>query len=127
MVLGEALDMTPTLRHKVLVVLAALAAVVGLIDAAMASQWDLVAVFALVLLPLVGLIVSLQWGRQAVPLRRDLAVWIRDRAALTGEPMSSVAERAVAAQRAALGEAERSHSDPSRGAAVAGGHPADPP
>ena len=104
--------MTPTLRHKVLVVLAALAAAVGVIDTAMAGQWDLVAVFALVLVPLVGLLVALEWGRQVVPVRRDLATWLRDRSALTGEPLSTVADRAIAAQRAALGEDERADSEP---------------
>jgi hypothetical protein len=104
--------MTPTLRHKVLVVLAALAASVGVVDAGMSGQWDLVAVFALVLIPLVGLFVALEWGRQVVPLRRDLVVWLRERSALTGEPLSVVADRAVAAQRAALGEAERADGEP---------------
>jgi hypothetical protein len=98
--------MTPTLRHKVLVSLAALAAVVGIIDAAMSGLWDLVAVFSLILVPLLGLLASLQWGRQVVPLRPDLAAWVRDRSALTGEPMARVADRAVAAQRAAMGEGE---------------------
>ena len=102
---GEALEMTPTLRHKVLVVLAALAASIGLLDASMSGLWDLVAVFVLVLLPLVGLFIALEWGRQVVPLRRDLAAWLRERSALTGEPLSIVADRTVAAQRAALGEA----------------------
>ncbi len=99
--------MTPTLRHKLLVGLAALAAVVGMIDAAMAGLWDLVAVFALVMLPLLGVLASLHWGRQAVSLRRDLAAWLRDRSALTGEPLERVADRAVGSQRAALGEGER--------------------
>lgn len=107
--------MTPTLRHKVLVVLAALAATVGVIDTAMAGQWDLVAVFALVLLPLVGLFVALEWGRQVVPVRRDLAAWLRDRSALTGEPLSTVADRAIAAQRAALGEDEPADTEPTGG------------
>ena len=71
----------------------------------MSGLWDLVAVFVLVLLPLVGLFIALEWGRQVVPLRRDLAAWLRERSALTGEPLSIVADRTVAAQRAALGEA----------------------
>lgn len=103
--------MTPTLRHKVLVVLAVLAATVGVIDTAMAGQWDLVAVFALVLVPLVGLLVALEWGRQVVPVRRDLAAWLRDRSALTGEPLSTAADRAIAAQRAALGEDVRADGE----------------
>ncbi len=118
--------MTPTLRHKVLVVLAALAASVGIVDAGMAGQWDLVAVFALVLIPLVGLFGALEWGRQAVPLRRDLATWLRDRSALTGEPLSIVADRAVAAQRAALGEAEIADGSPEPHGPSAEGRPAGP-
>lgn len=119
--------MTPTLWHKVLVGLAALAAVVGIIDAAMAGLWDLVAVFALVLLPMLGVLASLQWGRQAVPLRPDLASWLRDRSALTGEPLTSVADRAVAAQRTALGEGERHDRDPDANARAPKGPAAGPP
>lgn len=119
--------MTPTLRHKVLVGLAALAAVVGIVDAAMAGLWDLVAVFSLVLAPLLGLLASLQWGRQLVPLRPDLAAWLRDRSALTGEPLASVADRAVAAQRAALGEQKPGDTSPDPHTLAAEGRPAGPP
>ena len=119
--------MTATLRHKVLVSLAALAAVVGMIDAAMAGLWDLVAVFSLVLVPLIGLLASLQWGRQVVPLRPDLAAWLRDRSALTGEPLASVADRAVAAQRAALGEGEPSGVSADPSTVEAEGRPVGPP
>jgi hypothetical protein len=119
--------MTPTLRHKVLVVLAAVAATVGVIDTAMSRQWDLVAVFALVLVPLVGLLVTLGWGKQVVPVRRDLAAWLRDRSALTGEPLSTVADRAIAAQRAALGEDDRADSEPAGGGSLGPDQRTDPP
>lgn len=119
--------MTPTLRHKVLVGLAALAAVVGIIDAAMAGVWDLVAVFSLVLLPMLGVLASLQWGRQVVPLRPDLVSWLRDRATLTGEPLTSVADRAVAAQRTALGEGDRHDRDPDTNPHASKGPAAGPP
>ena len=119
--------MTATLRHKVLVSLAAVAAVVGMIDAAMSGLWDLVAVFSLILGPLLGLLASLQWGRQVVPLRPDLAAWVRDRCALTGEPMARVAARAVAAQRAARGEGEPSDAGADPPTAEAEGRPAGLP
>ncbi len=119
--------MTPTLRHKVLVVLAALAAMVGIIDTAMAGQWDLVAVFALVLVPMLGLLAALEWGRQVVPLRRDLATGLRDRSAMTGEPLSTVADRAVAAQRAALGEASSADEEPVTTRPAAQERRSDPP
>lgn len=98
--------MTPTRWHKVLVALAAVPALVGVVDAALDRQLDLLVVFVLVSIPLLTLLAVLNWGRPAVTLRRDLALWLRDRAALTGEPMDAIANRLLASQRALLGEDE---------------------
>ena len=122
--------MTSTRWHKVLVALAVVPALVGVIDAALSRQVDLLMVFALVALPLLALLVMLQWGQPAVSVRRDLAAWLRDRAALTGEPMDAIANRLIASQQSILGEGERdgdhaSESDEAIGAK--GRTPAKPP
>jgi hypothetical protein len=98
--------MTPTRWHKVLVALAVVPALVGVIDAALDGQPDLLAVFVLVATALLALLAVLHWGQPAVTLRRDLALWLRDRAALTGEPMDDIANRLLTQQRILLGEDE---------------------
>ena len=97
--------MTPTLLTTFLVVLAALATLVGAVDAAIGGEGDLFVVFVVALALQVVLLVRLNVGRPSVPLRIDLVRWLRERAAATGEPMDQIADRAVATYRAGLSEA----------------------
>jgi hypothetical protein len=72
------------------------------IDATIGRNWDLVVVIGLVLVLQVGALAKVSRGRPAVSLRGDLARWLEDRAAATGEPAEQIADRAVAAYRAGL-------------------------
>ena len=94
--------MTPTLRNRVVLLLVLVVAGVGLIESAANRTWDLAVVFALTMALQIVILVSVQWRRQSVALRRDLVEWLEDRAASSGEPVEAVADRCVAAYRASL-------------------------
>ena len=88
--------MSPTASVRMLVSAAIVVALVGVVDAGIGGEWDLFVLFALVLGIGVGLAFMLESRRPAVPIRRDLVRWLRDRAAASGEPMSAVTDRAIA-------------------------------
>ena len=98
--------MLPTHRNTLVLVLAFVVALVGLIDAAAAPDWDMVAVFGLLALLQLLLGCQLLARRPLVPLRRDLVIWLIDRSAATGDPVGHIADRCVAAYQAGLVEAE---------------------
>ncbi|GAB4585616.1 hypothetical protein [Nocardia sp. IFM 10818] len=93
--------MTLDSRARALLLAVVAAALIGLIDAATARTWDLVAIFAAIL-ALGGLAAARLGGRRTVSLRADLARWLTLRAAEGGEPTGRLADRAVAAYRAGL-------------------------
>ena len=94
--------MTANLTIRLLLLATAILAAVGLLDAAIGREWDLVVVCALILAVQVALWARLSWGRTSVPVRRDLVHWLRERAVAGGEPVEHVADRAIAAYRAGL-------------------------
>lgn len=94
--------MPPTSLNKLILTLAVLVSVVGAVDATIGESYDLAVVFGLGAILQLGLLLRLQAHRPAVPLRADLVAWLRDRAAVEGEPMGVVADRCVAACRADL-------------------------
>ena len=77
-------------------------AVVGIIDAATARTWDLVALFAA--LVVLGAIAAapVRRRRKALSIRADLFDFLHERASAGDENVGRVADRAVAAYRAAL-------------------------
>lgn len=91
--------MSPMLSVRYLLGLALAVAVTGTLDAALDEQWDHLVMFAVLGLLIVGLVVRAAGRRPAVPLRCDLVIWLRRRAATTGESLEAVADRAVAAYR----------------------------
>jgi hypothetical protein len=89
-------------RNVIALVLALLVTSVGLVDAAIGRQGDLVAIFGLAgALQLVAL-AGLRAGHRPVRLRPDLSAWVDEHAAATGEPAQRLADRCVAAYRAGL-------------------------
>lgn len=94
--------MTPSTRNRILLVLLAVVAVVGLIDAVVSGDADVVALFALVLLGLTVMWARISWHRPAVPVRADLVTWMELRAIEGGESVDSVVDRAVSAYRSGL-------------------------
>lgn len=98
----EGAPLTPNLSNKVILFLASIVAIVGVIDAWVDADWDLGALFGLILVLLVVLWARLSYGRPAVPLRADLVGWLDERAVSAGESIEGVADRAVSAYRAGL-------------------------
>lgn len=92
--------MAPTTLNRVVLLMSALALAVGVIDGIVSREWDFVAVFTMALALQLLLLSRLGGRRPAVPIRRDLVGWLRNQAALGGESMESVADRAISAYRA---------------------------
>lgn len=88
--------MNPTAGTRLLVVAVIVLALVGVADAGIGGEWDLFALFALILGFGAALALKLESRRPAIPIRRDLVRWLRDRASASGEPMSAVTDRAIA-------------------------------
>lgn len=79
-------------------------AVVGVVDAAIAEEPDLVALFLIIVL--LGLVLWARVGTRRRPLRvrADLWAWLQLRSDLSGEPVEAIADRALATYRLQLGE-----------------------
>lgn len=100
--------MAATGRMRPLLIVAIVLCAIGAIDAALDGAWDQVVLFAATTLAVAAAVAVHNPGRQALTLRRDLADWLRSRSELTGEPVETLADRAVAAHRAGL----TGHQDP---------------
>jgi len=88
--------MNPTAGTRLLVSAVIVLALVGVVDAGIGGEWDLFVLFALLLGFGAALAFKLDSRRPAIPIRRDLVRWLRDRASASGEPISAVADRAIA-------------------------------
>jgi len=87
--------MSPTVSTRLLVVSGIVVALVGSIDAVIGREWDLFVLFAAVLAISTALGLRLESRRPEIPIRRDLVTWLRDRSSISGEPLSTVADRAI--------------------------------
>jgi hypothetical protein len=87
--------MSPTGGTKLLVVVAGVVSIVGAIDAAISSEWDLFVLFLIIAGVTSILGIRLESRRPAIPIRRDLVHWLGNRAAASGESMSVVTDRAI--------------------------------
>jgi hypothetical protein len=94
--------MLPTVTNRTVLVLTVAVAAIGVVDAAVGRNWDLLFVFALVGLLQLVLLLRLSGRRPAVPLRADLVHWLRDRSEAEGESPERILDRAVSAYRAGL-------------------------
>lgn len=92
--------MAPTLFARFVIRMALLVAAVGVLDSAAERQWDLTAVFAVLICLHAVLLWRVQSRRPDVPIRGDLVAWLRERSAATGEPMELIADRCIARARA---------------------------
>jgi hypothetical protein len=84
-----------------LLVLAVLAAAVGLVDAAVGGVGDHVVLFAVILVAVTGSLTAALGRRTTLTVRADLGRWLQERAAAGGERPADVADRAIGAYRAA--------------------------
>jgi len=96
--------MAPTALNRLVLLMSSLVLAVGVIDGIVSHEWDFLAVFTAALALQLLLLARLSSRRPAVPIRRDLVAWLRDEAALRGEPMEAVADRAVSAYRAGFSD-----------------------
>lgn len=88
--------MSPTGIVRVLVVANVVVLTIGSIDAGIGGQWDLFVLFAIGLALSLALLIRVESRRPSIPIRRDLVVWLRDRASVSGEPLTTVTDRAIA-------------------------------
>lgn len=88
--------MNPTAMTRLLVVSGIVVALVGAVDAAIGREWDLFVLFMAALVIATALGFRLESRRPAIPIRRDLVAWLRDRSSISGEPLSNVVDRAIA-------------------------------
>jgi hypothetical protein len=88
--------MSPTATTRLLVFAGIVVALIGAIDAAIGGEWDLFVLFIAILVIAAALGLRLESRRPAIPVRRDLVAWLRDRSSISGEPLSTVADRAIA-------------------------------
>ena len=84
-------------RNLLLLGLAMFAVAVGLLDTLTAGVWELAGVLAVIGAVLGVVIARLRADRQSITIRPDLVARIRQQAAVTGEPVDRLADRAVAA------------------------------
>lgn len=96
--------MPSTTRTRLVLLLASVVAAVGVIDALISREWDLLAVFGLTLLLHLTLFAQLSRRRLPVEIRADLVHWLRKRSDETGEPMAALADRAIARYQSAFVE-----------------------
>jgi hypothetical protein len=83
-------------KWRTSLVIALVLTAVALIDAAVSGAWDLVAVLGVVAALLLGVLLATSTGRRPVTLRPDLARALQRRAALSGESVDTLVDRAVA-------------------------------
>lgn len=91
--------MTPTFPTLYLLIMTLVVALVGTIDAAISREWDLFVVFVMVDALVVALLARNRGRRPSVPIRGDLVNWLRQRAAITGDSIEALVDRAVASFR----------------------------
>lgn len=87
--------MSPTITTKLLMVSGIVVTAVGAVDAAIGGEWDLFVLFVVALGTATALVLRLESRRPAIPIRRDLVAWLRDRSSISGESLSAVADRAI--------------------------------
>ena len=84
------------LSARVLISISLLVTAVGVLDALLGREWDLLVVFVISMLLQVALWLRHRANRTPVTLRPDLARWLEHQSARTGEPFDDVLDRAVA-------------------------------
>jgi Flp pilus assembly protein TadB len=104
--------MTTTPLRRAVMAAALLVALVGVVDALRGGEPDLAVLFVLLGTALTWLVAEASTRRPLVGVRADLARWIDERSALTGEPAERIVDRAVADHRARLDGAPNEHQEP---------------
>ena len=103
--------MKPTVFTRTVLVIMAVVAAVGAVDAAAGGSWDLVAIFGFLLVATLVLLVRTTVKRPLVPIRADLYRWLARRAAVSGERTEHLADRAISTYRSGLVGGDESSGD----------------
>lgn len=77
-------------------------AAVGAAAAVLDDDWDLAVIFAMLAVLAGALLAGTAVRRPLVPIRADLVRWLTARAAVTGDRLEHLADRAIAAYRDGL-------------------------
>ena len=88
--------MSPTGIVRMLVTASIVVLTIGSIDSGISGQWDLFVLFVIALGLSMALLFRVESRRPAIPIRRDLVAWLRDRASTSGESLTEVTDRAIA-------------------------------
>jgi hypothetical protein len=88
--------MSPSSTVRTLIIASAVVLFIGSVDAGIGGEWDLFVLILFGFLISIALLLHVESKRPAVPIRRDLVAWLRDRADSSGEPLTAVTDRAVA-------------------------------
>lgn len=88
--------------NRLLIALALVVTSIGVIDAAVSQEWDLLAISAIATALLGTVWLRQRASRLDVTLRPDLVHWVDHRAQASGEPFDDVLDRAVATFRHGL-------------------------
>lgn len=97
--------MAPSHSVRLMVVSLAVICSIGAVDASISREWDLLVVLMVALGLSLALVGRLESRRPAVPIRRDLVAWLRDRSGVSGESIGVLADRALADYRERYGQA----------------------
>lgn len=87
---------------RILIATILVVAGVGALDGFISREWDLLAVFLLVITLETVLWLRLRANRIPVTIRPDLARWIEQQSEQTGEPFDDLIDRAIAWHRSGL-------------------------
>ena len=97
--------MVPSVVNRLIVVSLAVVCGVGVVDAAIGREWDLLVVLALAFGLSLALLARLESRRPEIAVRRDLVVWLRERSGVSGESIGVLTDRALVAYRERYGQA----------------------
>lgn len=103
--------MAPSGTTRMIVVSLVVVSGIGVADAAISREWDLLVVLAGALVLSLSLVTRMEARRPAIPIRRDLVAWLQERSAVSGEPIGALVDRALAAYRERYGSARHDPSD----------------
>lgn len=75
---------------------------IGMVDAALSSEWDLFALFVLATIVVASTVLGWRRERESLTVRADLVRWVRRNAEATGEPIDDAVDRVLASARHGL-------------------------
>jgi hypothetical protein len=106
--------MSPSATNRLIVVGLLVVTGIGAVDATISREWDLLVILVVALALSSVLVARLESKRPEIPVRRDLVAWLRERAAVSGETIGALTDRALMAYRERYGQAPSSSDEAPR-------------